>query len=152
MYSTSFAYSFIGQLSLSKYCFKATKSFEPIVENILVNILLTFMSPVSSYAVSPVLAPIRRELMSIPELCICKGYSDNVSSSTDLIYLLTPFDSDSISAIPIIPIEPANDVKIVLPFLVFKLLKLSDREVKKDIDVFLKFLCSGFFCFSFSIM
>ena len=34
-----------------------------------------------------------------------------------------------------IPIEPAKEVKKVLPFLVFKLLKLSDNDVSKDIDV-----------------
>ena len=50
--------------------------------------------------------------------------------------MLTPVDIDNIKAIPIMPIEPANDVNIVLPFLVNKLLKLSDKAVKKDIDVF----------------
>ena len=39
-------------------------------------------------------------------------------------------------AMPMIPMEPANDTKIVLAFLVFKLLKLSDKAVNlggKDI-------------------
>ena len=32
------------------------------------------------------------------------------------------------------PIEPANEVKIVRAFLVFKLLKLKESAVKKDIE------------------
>ena len=40
---------------------------------------------------------------------------------------------------PIIPIEPAKATKIVLPFLVIKLLKDKDNAVKKDIAVFLLF-------------
>ena len=35
-----------------------------------------------------------------------------------------------------IPILPANEVKIVRPFLVIKLFKLRDKAVKKFIDVF----------------
>ena len=48
-------------------------------------------------------------------------------------------DSDKINAIPIIPIDPANAVNAVLAFLVIKLFKLSDKAVKKLIDVFLSF-------------
>ena len=79
----------------------------------------------------------------MPVLVICKGYSDNVSSSIVWIYVLTPFDKDNIRAIPIIPIEPAKDVKKVLPFFVFKLLKLRDSDVSKDIDVFPILRCCG---------
>ena len=43
-----------------------------------------------------------------------------------------------------IPIEPAKEVKSVLAFLVFRLLKLRDRAVRKDMDAFPMFLCSGF--------
>ena len=39
-----------------------------------------------------------------------------------------------------IPIEPAKEVKNVLPFFVFKLLKLKDKEVIRDIDVLPIFL------------
>ena len=46
-----------------------------------------------------------------------------------------------------IPIEPAKEVKNVLPFFVFKLLKLKDKEVIRDIDVLPIFLyCED--CFS----
>ena len=48
---------------------------------------------------------------------------------------LIAFDKDNINAIPIIPIEPANAVKIVLPFFVIKLFKLNDKAVINDIAV-----------------
>ena len=152
VYSMFFAYSYIGQSSLSKYCFKDFKSLDPIFENIFVILSLTLISPFSSLFPSVVFGSMSNELISTPELCICSGYSDRVSSSTELIYVFTPFDNDNISAIPIIPIEPAKDVKIVLPFFVLKLLKLSDSEVKNDIVVFPSFLCTGFFCLSSSII
>ena len=74
--------------------------------------------------------------MSIDDSSIVIGYDDNVSSSTLLIYDCIPFDSESINAIPIIPIEPANDVKNVLPFLVIKLFKLKCTAVANFIDAF----------------
>jgi hypothetical protein len=57
----------------------------------------------------------------------------------DFIYASTPVDTAKIKAIPIIPIDPAKDVKNVLPFLVIKLLKESDIAVQKDIDAFFFF-------------
>ena len=42
-----------------------------------------------------------------------------------------------------IPIDPAKDVKIVLAFLVLRLLKLSDNDVSHDIDALPIFLCSA---------
>ena len=44
-----------------------------------------------------------------------------------------------------IPIEPAKDVSNVLAFFVFRLLKLRARAVKKDMEDFPIFLCSGSF-------
>ena len=49
------------------------------------------------------------------------------------MYLLTPFDIDSISAMPIMPMLPAKAVSTVLPFFVIRLLSESDRLVKKPI-------------------
>ena len=42
--------------------------------------------------------------------------------------------------------EPAKDVKNVLPFLVNKLFKLKENAVNNDIDDFPKFLCLGISC------
>ena len=51
-----------------------------------------------------------------------------------------------------IPMEPANEVKIVRAFFIFKLLKLSDKAVKKDIDDLPIFSCLGVSnSFSFTI-
>ena len=52
---------------------------------------------------------------------------------------------DKISAIPMMPMDPAKDVRMVLAFFVLRLLKLRDREVKKDMEAFPMFRCSGFF-------
>ena len=53
--------------------------------------------------------------------------NSNCSSTYEVTatYSNTLSDNDKINAIPIIPIEPANDVKNVLPFLVIKLFKLK---------------------------
>ena len=50
-------------------------------------------------------------------------------------------DSDRISAIPMLPMEPAKAVRIVRPFFVSRLFRLRPRAVKKDMDVF--FCVSG---------
>ena len=52
-----------------------------------------------------------------------------------------PVESARINAMPIMPIEPAKDVKKVLPFFVERLFKLSESAVKKDMEV------RFFFCF-----
>ena len=66
-----------------------------------------------------------------------------VLSSTLLMYALTPAETAKISAIPIIPMLPANDVRNVRPFFVIRLLSERERAVKKDIDFFfLAFFCS----------
>ena len=44
---------------------------------------------------------------------------------------------------PIIPIEPAKAVSSVLAFWVFRLLKLRDKAVKKDMEAFPMFLCTA---------
>ena len=56
---------------------------------------------------------------------------------------MTPFERARINAIPIIPIDPAKEVRRVLAFFVLKLLKLSDSAVRRDIEDFPIFLCSG---------
>ena len=52
-------------------------------------------------------------------------------------------ERERISAIPIIPIEPAKEVRMVLAFLVRRLLKLSDSEVRKDMEDFPIVSCLG---------
>ena len=52
------------------------------------------------------------------------------------MYNWIPFEIERIIAIPIIPMLPANAVRIVLVFLVIRLLKESESAVKNDIDVF----------------
>lgn len=52
------------------------------------------------------------------------------------MYLFTPVERDNISAMPIIPIEPAKEVSRVLAFFVFKLLKLKDNAVRNDMEDF----------------
>ena len=47
-----------------------------------------------------------------------------------------PVWSDSISAMPIMPMLPANEVSSVRAFLVIRLFSESDSAVRKDIDVF----------------
>ena len=56
----------------------------------------------------------------------------------------------STTLLPIIPIEPAKEVRIVLAFFVFRLLKLSERAVRKDMEAFPMFLCCGSARLSFS--
>ena len=52
---------------------------------------------------------------------------------------------------PMIPMEPANDVSSVLAFFVFRLLKLRDSAVRKDMEDFPMFLCCGSSCVPSSI-
>ena len=65
------------------------RSFEPMLENMLVTISVTptlSWSPslrLPRVAACPVAAPSIMEVMSKPVLWICSGYSDSVSSSTD---------------------------------------------------------------------
>ncbi len=47
---------------------------------------------------------------------------------------------DKINAIPMMPIEPANEVRMVRAFFVRRLLKLRERAVNKDMDDFPMFL------------
>ena len=56
---------------------------------------------------------------------------------------LPPVDSARIRAIPIMPMDPAKEVRRVLAFLVFRLLKLSESAVRKDMEAFPIFLCSA---------
>ncbi len=66
------------------------------------------------------------------------------------MYALTPVDSASISAMPIMPIEPAKEVIIVLPFLVRRLLKLKASEVRKLILALPRLPCFSA-CTSFAV-
>ena len=55
-----------------------------------------------------------------------------------------PFESDRISAMPIMPMEPAKAVRMVRAFLVIRLLSESPSAVKNDMEVFFVFsVCSG---------
>ena len=60
------------------------------------------------------------------------------------MYACIPFESERISAIPMIPMLPAKDVSIVLAFLVRRLLKDRETAVGKDIFFFLAFLSFAF--------
>jgi len=103
----------------SIYVLSDARSLVLILENISET---TGVTPISfSFLLSPDAdIPTIIAVRSKPVLCICNGYSDKVSSSIALIYPLTPLDIERISAIPIIPIEPANDVRRVLAFLVLR--------------------------------
>ena len=83
------------------------------------------------------------DIIFVVVFVICNGYSDMVFSSMSSMYLFTPWDRAKIMAIPIIPIDPAKDTRIVLAFLVFRLLKLSDKAVRKDMEDLPIFLCTG---------
>ncbi len=96
--------------------------------------LSLLLSPSFSDSFDP-LIPSAVEIIDVrskPVSCIWTGYSARVSSSTVSIYLLTPLERDRIKAIPMIPIDPANATRIVLPFFVMRLLKLSERAVRND--------------------
>ena len=72
-----------------------------------------------------------------------RGYWDKVCASILSIYVLIPFESDKISAMPMMPIEPAKATRIVLVFLVQRLLKLNASAVRKLIDALPRFLWTG---------
>ena len=76
------------------------------------------------------------------------GKPANVSRCMVLMYALKPLEMARTSAMPMMPMLPANEVKKVLPFFVTRLLPLKDSAVRKDIEVFLRlFLTSFFRCF-----
>ena len=52
-------------------------------------------------------------------------------------------DSARISAMPMIPIDPAKEVRSVRAFLVRRLWKLRERAVRNDMDAFPMFLWIG---------
>ena len=82
-------------------------------------------------------------LRSIVCASIVIGYDVIVLFCISVIYVFTPFESDMISAIPIMPIEPANAVSVVLAFFVSRLLKLSESDVRNDIEALPMFLWTG---------
>ena len=51
-----------------------------------------------------------------------------------------------ISAMPMMPMDPAKAVSRVLAFLVSKLLKLNESEVRKDMEDLPMLLCLGVSC------
>ena len=59
------------------------------------------------------------------------------------MYALTPVETDRIRAMPMMPIDPANEVSSVRPFLVLRLLKLSAMDVASDIEALPSLLCTG---------
>ena len=56
-------------------------------------------------------------------------------NSPDIVATLEQAERDRIMAMPMMPMEPAKAVSNVLPFLVRRLLKLSAREVRKDMEI-----------------
>ena len=83
-------YSSMPLSPLSRYSLSEARSLLPMLANMLVTISMTCTeSPPSSAlaAVSPIsaLVPTSAEVRSTPLLWICSGYSDSVSSSTDLM-------------------------------------------------------------------
>ena len=85
---------------------------------------------------------------------IVSGYEDRVSSCILSIYPESPFETEKIRAMPIIPMLPANEVRAVLPFLVNRFLSDRLNAVVRDIDGFfslrLFFLLLSSACFSSS--
>ena len=72
------------------------------------------------------------------------GYSERVSSSTEAMYALTPVESDRISAMPIMPIEPANAVSSVRAFFVRRFWKERTSAVPNDMEEWrLHRFCAG---------
>ena len=90
--------------------------------------------------------PAAIEVRSRLELWICRGYSERVSSSTLSIYWFTPVESERMSAMPMMPMEPAKAVSRVRAFLLRRFWKLSESAVSRDIEECrAHFLCSGSF-------
>ena len=71
------------------------------------------------------------------------GIVENIFCSYFSICLLKPFDKDKTRAIPIIPIDDARDVKIVLPFFVLILENDNFNESINFIFVFIIFIFSS---------
>ena len=69
-----------------------------------------------------------------------------------LMYSVIPLETAKISAIPIIPILPANEVKMVRPFLVKRFFRERPKDVQRDIDGFFSLFfdksCFVYFIFS----
>ena len=124
---------------LSKYSFRDTRSFVLTVERIWLTEGTSVTSP--SFAGSHVsVETIIIDIKEMDDDSIDKGYWDRVCASILSIYVFTPFESDSIRAIPIIPMDPAKATRIVLVFLVQRLLKLRARAVRKLMDALPRFL------------
>ena len=64
------------------------------------------------------------------------GYEVSVSCWMASIYAWKPLESERISAMPIIPMLPANEVRKVRTFLVSRLFIESESAVKNDIEGF----------------
>ena len=75
------------------------------------------------------------EVMSAVSDIMVRGYDERVSSSSLSIYVWNPFETESIRAIPIMPMLPANAVSRVRAFLVIRLLSDRWRAVPSDIDL-----------------
>ena len=74
---------------------------------------------------------------------IAMGYDESVSCCKTSMYVVIPFDTANMRAIPIIPMLPANEVSKVRRNLVNKLRSDNINDMAKDMD--------GFFLpFSFS--
>ena len=78
---------------LSRYFLSEARSFEPMLDTMFdtISTTCTESSPWSSAPLSPAAsapspaAPNIMDVMSKPVLWICRGYSESVSSSTDLM-------------------------------------------------------------------
>ena len=87
----AFVYWSMSLSPLSKYCLRAARSLDPMLDSMFVSIFdtRTWSSPASCDpsppALPPAAAPSIMDVMSRPVLWICNGYSDSVSSSTDLM-------------------------------------------------------------------
>ena len=128
---------------LSRYVFKDFRSLYSVPDTICVRICISLTLLSVLVAFLELIMSSLIDIIFVVVLVICNGYSDMVFSSISSMYLFTPCDSDKIMAMPMIPIEPAKDTRIVRAFLVFKLLKLRDSAVKNDIEDLPMFLCTG---------
>ena len=91
VYSMALVYWSMSLSPLSRYSLSEARSFEPMLDTMLDTISTTCAELSSSLLASPeasvpsLAAPNIMDVMSKPVLWICSGYSDSVSSSTDLM-------------------------------------------------------------------
>ena len=116
----------------------AARSLDPTLASRSVIICCSCsLSPDASPSVSLALAmkAVIIEVMSAVSDIMVRGYDESVSSSSLSIYVWKPFETESMRAIPIMPMLPANAVSSVRAFLVIRLLRERCSAVASDMDL-----------------